>query len=247
MFENRNKMYGAYQLRKGQAHNTFTAWLFSIFILAALIFTIWYLGGPSIALIDTYTDKTKKEDVVYILPQISPPPLTTPAARTAQTVSSQGPPVVIDKKIVASIEPAAPGQPLLPLDIGSPPAIVPVGPPANASIGTPDVAAKPFKIVEVMPQYPGGEKELLKFIQQNIKYPAQLVDKGIGGTVYISFVINKNGEVSQLEILKGIANAHELATETMRVINKMPLWKPGMQSGQAVDVSYVLPVNFIAK
>jgi TonB family protein len=98
------------------------------------------------------------------------------------------------------------------------------------------------KIVEQMPEFPGGETALNAYIAANVKYPLIALDNGIQGTVYVSFIITKTGKVSAVKIKRGVDSS--LDKEAMRVIKSMPSWIPGKQNGEAVDVSYELPINF---
>ena len=99
-----------------------------------------------------------------------------------------------------------------------------------------------FQIVEKMPEFPGGEKALLNFISENIVYPQSAKDKNISGRVFLSFVIDKDGSVTDVKVMRGIDK--ECDAEAMRVVKAMPKWKPGMDDGKPVKVSYMLPVNF---
>ena len=99
-----------------------------------------------------------------------------------------------------------------------------------------------FVIVEEMPQYPGGDTELLKFISRSIKYPMVAQENGTQGRVICSFVINTDGHIVDAEILRGIDPA--LDKEALRVINTMPKWKPGKQRGKPVRVRYTIPIIF---
>ena len=100
-----------------------------------------------------------------------------------------------------------------------------------------------FQVVEVMPEYPGGDKALFKFIGQNIEYPASAKKAGTTGRVFINFVIEKDGNVSNIKIKKGIGDGCD--EEAIRVINMMPKWTPGTQRGENVRVAYNLPINFV--
>ena len=100
-----------------------------------------------------------------------------------------------------------------------------------------------FFIVEEMPEFPGGEAALHKYIAQSIKYPVIAQENGIQGRVYVSFVINQKGEVTDIKIARGVDPA--LDKEAMRVISKMPKWKPGKQRGKPVKVSFTVPINFV--
>ena len=99
-----------------------------------------------------------------------------------------------------------------------------------------------FTVVEVMPEYPGGDAELLKFISSNVKYPASSKEKGEQGCVICSFVVNKDGSISGCKIVRGISA--ELDAEAIRVLNMMPRWTPGKQGGKSVAVKYTVPVTF---
>lgn len=99
-----------------------------------------------------------------------------------------------------------------------------------------------FFVVEEMPEYPGGEMELKKYIANEIKYPLTAKEKGIQGKVYITFVVGKDGSVKDAKIARGVNS--DLDKEALRVINGLPKWKPGKQRGTPVNVSYTVPINF---
>ena len=97
-------------------------------------------------------------------------------------------------------------------------------------------------VVDVMPQYPGGDHELLKFIAQSIKYPTDAQEAGVQGRVICSFVIDKKGNIVEPKIIRGIDPS--LDAEALRVIGMMPRWTPGRQDGKAVRVLYTVPITF---
>ena len=99
-----------------------------------------------------------------------------------------------------------------------------------------------FFIVEEMPEFPGGEPALRQFMATAVKYPDDAVKKGIQGKVYVTFVVSKDGTVADAKIARGVDPS--LDTEALRVVNNLPKWKPGKQKGQAVNVSYTVPINF---
>jgi len=99
-----------------------------------------------------------------------------------------------------------------------------------------------FYIVEEMPEYPGGEMALRQYMARAVKYPDDAVKKGIQGKVYVTFVVSKDGTVADAKIARGVDPS--LDTEALRVVNNLPKWKPGKQKGQAVNVSYTVPINF---
>ena len=102
-----------------------------------------------------------------------------------------------------------------------------------------------FVVCENMPQFPGGDKALKIWIAQNVKYPAEAQTKGIEGRVYIGFVVNKNGVVDRVKLMRGASPS--LDAEALRVVSLMPTWIPGKQRGEAVSVSYTVPINFALK
>ncbi len=99
-----------------------------------------------------------------------------------------------------------------------------------------------FKVVEVDPEFPGGEEALYKYLAENIKYPVMAKNNKVEGRVYITFVIEKDGNVSDAKVLRSVNE--ELDAEALRVINAMPKWKPGMQQGVPVRVQFNLPIVF---
>jgi len=103
--------------------------------------------------------------------------------------------------------------------------------------------AQVFFIVEEMPEFPGGELALRKFIAQSIKYPVIAQENGIQGKVYVNFVVDKDGSVTSSKIARGVDPS--LDKEALRVVNSLPKWKPGKQRGKAVKVSYTVPINFV--
>jgi len=110
---------------------------------------------------------------------------------------------------------------------------------------TDEVYEKPFTIVEQMPEFPGGAESMMKYIASNVKYPAMARETGISGNVFVSFVVNKNGEISDVKVLRGIGGGCD--EEAVRVVRAMPRWIPGKQNGKPVPVQFNLPIKFILK
>lgn len=102
-----------------------------------------------------------------------------------------------------------------------------------------------FTVVEDMPEFSGGEQALYKYLANNIKYPAEAHEKGIEGRVYVTFVVEKDGSLTEIKIARGIGNGCD--KEAMRVVTEMPKWTPGKQRGKIVRVKYILPIRFILK
>jgi|SRR5690554_2072094 len=125
--------------------------------------------------------------------------------------------------------------------------------PPEETIEEPDF----FTVVEDMPVFPGCENaknkeecsndKMIRYITENTKYPAMAKDAGIKGTVYIRFLINEHGKVSNVEIMRGVSGGKSLDEEAARVIKTLPTMRPGKQRGQAVRVQYTVPVRFNLK
>ena len=99
-----------------------------------------------------------------------------------------------------------------------------------------------FEFVEQMPDFPGGEDALAAYLSKNIKYPKQANENGVQGRVVLNFVVNEDGDISDIKVVRGIGSGCD--QEAMRVVNSMPKWKPGKQNGKAVKVSFSLPISF---
>ena len=100
-----------------------------------------------------------------------------------------------------------------------------------------------FVIVESMPEFPGGQQALFKYLSENVKYPVIAQENGIQGRVICQFVVNKDGSIVDVEVVRSGGDP-SLDKEAVRVIKSMPKWKPGKQRGKPVRVKYTVPVNF---
>lgn len=105
------------------------------------------------------------------------------------------------------------------------------------------IAAEPIAdFAELEPTFPGGEGAMMAWIQKNIEYPQLAVEMGEQGICYIQFVVNKDGSIEQVKIMRGVSDA--LDSEAKRVVRRMPKWTPGEQAGKKVRVRYTLPIHF---
>ena len=104
------------------------------------------------------------------------------------------------------------------------------------------VEAEIFTVVEESPSFPGGDIARIKFLQQNIDYPTMARESGIQGTVYVTFVVEPDGKVSNVQILRGIGGGCD--EEAVRVIKAMPRWNAGKQRGKPVRVQFNMPIKF---
>jgi len=103
-------------------------------------------------------------------------------------------------------------------------------------------ANKVFFVVEDMPEFPGGDKELRNYIANTVKYPEDAVKRKVQGKVYVSFVVEKDGSIGDAKIARGVDPS--LDKEALRVVNSLPTWKPGKQRGTLVRVAYTVPISF---
>jgi len=101
---------------------------------------------------------------------------------------------------------------------------------------------KIFTIVEEMPQFRGGQDSLTSYLVRNLKYPLEAQKNKTKGKVYITFVVSKTGDITDVKILRGVSQ--QIDEEALRVIKLMPAWTPGKQNGKPVDVQYNMPINF---
>ena len=106
----------------------------------------------------------------------------------------------------------------------------------------PNISQEVYDVVEEMPVFPGGIQGMIKFLSENISYPKEAQKKKISGRVLVSFVVEKNGSVSEVQTERSLYPS--LDEEAVRVVKSMPNWIPGKQGGQVVRVKYTLPVTF---
>ena len=104
------------------------------------------------------------------------------------------------------------------------------------------VEAEIFKVVEEMPEFPGGAAKMMEFIQKNIKYPMMARESDIQGRVFVNFVVEPDGSITNVTVMRGIGGGCD--EEALRVVQSMPNWKPGKQRGKAVACKYTVPVSF---
>jgi TonB family protein len=104
-----------------------------------------------------------------------------------------------------------------------------------------------YTYVEEMPQFPGGQDSLNSYLRRNIKYPQLEKEQGKQGTVYMSFVVRKDGSITDVKVMKQVPGAPGFTKEAERVINAMPIWKPGKMNGRPVNTSMTIPIKFSLK
>jgi len=252
VFKDKNKSYGAYFLRNIYNDTLTRAAIFSIafFILA--------IGIPKIVeWISGRMDNSEKVKVIEVTNLMAPPPIDKneppppppppePPPPLKTTIKYVAPVIVEDEKVVD--EPPPTVEELKDVEVGTK---TQEGDPEGQEAGLQDapVEAAPavFTIVEQMPTFPGGEGELVKYLQKNINYPAMERENNIVGTVFLTFVVDPEGKISDIKVLRGVSGGPNLEKEAIRVIKSMPTWKPGKQNGKAVSVQFNLPVRFSLK
>lgn len=99
-----------------------------------------------------------------------------------------------------------------------------------------------FIVVEVMPEYPGGTEAMLKYISENLHYPQYAKEHNIEGKVFVNFIVDETGKVTKVKVVKNVEPS--LDAEAVRVIESLPLWKPGFHKGKPVRVQFTIPINF---
>lgn len=120
--------------------------------------------------------------------------------------------------------------------------VAPVSPEAKEAPADSTAKEEVFMVAEQMPEFPGGMKELLKFLQDNLKYPENAMKNNVQGQVIVQFVVEKDGTLTEFKVARSVDP--DLDAEALRVLQTMPKWKPGMQRGKIVRVKFTVPVSF---
>ena len=245
VFENRNKSYGAYLLRRAYADR----------LMSGLIVTILFVGGI-LSLYNINSDDGAGAVMPLVTScffDVQPPPIIEPrpippnTVRERKTTAKNRTVMVTRNEVIekedeieavddfVSVEGTGFGE---------------VGSIARAGFITipdpaPVVENKVLDLAEVMPHYDGGLEAMMKFIQKKIRYPRAPRAQGIEGTVYVRFIVNGDGTVSNVEIIRGVHPDYD--KEAMRVISLLPSWVGGSHHGRPVSVRMVLPIRFDLK
>ncbi|WP_448701718.1 energy transducer TonB [Mucilaginibacter sp. AW1-3] len=254
VFKGRNQAYGAYELRKENPKNTNRA------LIIAILCFVFVLASPTIwnkikGFIPKADEKVKITDVVLMPPppldkaKPPPPPPKEPPKPKVDQVRFPPPVVKPDNEVREKDPPtekelavADPGQKE---QKGDPNQEVRIDEPVgNADVKnvTEAVDNQVFTAVEIQPEYPGGEAALGKFLQKNIRYPAIAKENNIQGKVYIQFVVERDGSLTDIKVIREPGSG--TGDEAVRVLKISPHWKAGVQNGKPVRVQFTLPVNF---
>ncbi|RQO75189.1 energy transducer TonB [Pedobacter sp. KBW06] len=252
VFDQKNKTYGAYQLRRQSNSNTAKALL-----MAGTLFILFFLSPKIISLIngkDTIDDPVERQVTVAIQPPPAvnpeipiPTKIEPPKAREAQVKFP--PPIVVDKPIdvdpvmIKDLVTANPGQKKID---GDPEGelVIKVTPgegPKQKAI-TEDNTVHDFINLEVQPVFPGGMDKFYNYLSKAIRYPALAQETGVQGKVFVSFIIETNGVLTDLKVERKLGAGTD--EEALRVLKGSPKWLPGIQNGRAVRVRYNIPISF---
>ncbi len=250
LFKNKNHDYGAFELRSNYQKTINRAFYIgtSVFVLG--------IGAPTI-----YGKFTPKEKVgiVHLAP-VSPPPThetpivelppPTPIEQPRANTTEMNRIEILPDEIVPDAEPLPTQEEF----VSSPPGDITITdggdltPVIDETIAVKTlVEVEPEEKIEFLPienqaAFPGGFEKLIEYLSENIKYPRQAANAGVSGKVFLSFIIDQNGEITNIEVLKGIGFGCD--EEAKRVVAKMPNWKPGSQSGRPVKSRFNLPIAF---
>jgi protein TonB len=245
VFEERNKEYGAYRLRKRYNRNVSISLLIGILILATAIITP-YLNAKASENKSKRAERQvqiKMEKLDQPNEQAPPPPPPPPPPTDVVQQQKYVPPVVVD-----SIRPEDVKQ-LMTADQAQTEVknteVVEAVVQVKEEVQESDAEATPFVVVEEMPMFPGGDVELLKYIADHTQYPEIAKENNIQGKVIVRFCVTSKGGVNQVSVLKGVDP--ELDKEAMRVVTTLPPFKPGKQGGKPVPVWYMVPIAFTLK
>lgn len=244
VFEGRNKSYGAYELRTTNNKTTYKA-----LIIGSVLFALAVAAPLIISLIPESSDDANtdikitavklppKEKPKENLPPPPPPPpkvdqvkFVKPVVAKAEEVTEEPPKVVEikDKKIGAETIKGDPDAELT---------VEPVGT-GVAAVVEEDNTVYNTAGIEVKPEFPGGMEKFYSYIGKNYQTPDE---EGLNGKVYVSFVVEKDGSLTDIKVLRDIG--YGTGKEAIRVLNKCPRWSPGEQNGKKVRCTYSLPIN----
>lgn len=248
VFENRNKEYGAYFNRKSYSKHVVLAVLATIVVFALVIaapaIKEWFASDDMVEDDNSLKNMTVNLDQPPPITPNQPPPPDVRIPPPVKTIIKFLPPKVTEKEVVEEEEM---------------PTIEEIKQNETGSVaveGTGEVVFEEpvqeivapsdedviFTVVEQQAQFPDGMEAMYKFIQKNMKYPAAPRRMGIEGSVFVQFVVDKEGNISDIQVIKGIHA--DCDKEAMRVVKMMPPWKPGKQNGRAVKSRFVLPIKF---
>ena len=266
VFAGKNKEYGAYQLRKGTSGRNIKSLLLLV-IAAALVggFLAWkvieqkqaeeqqaYMEAMELAKLQEQAKKEEKKKPEKVQPKIEAKKeipvaretqkFTAPVIKKDELVKEENQVKQMDKlddKVAVGAEDKEGVKDRTVEAVRSEIAVAAPPPPPAPK---PEVATKVFDVVEEMPSFPGGNAALMSYLNSNTKYPVVAQENGVQGRVIISFVVERDGSISDVKVARSVDPS--LDREAQRVVKSMPRWTPGKQNGQTVRVKYTVPVVF---
>ena len=245
VFDGRNKSYGAYDLRKSVTKNTFRA-----FIIGTLVFG-FAVSIPNI--LRMLPDSTANDDALNVklttvklppkekpkdnLPPPPPPPPKVDQVKFVKPVVSKAEDVVEEIVVIKDIKDKKLGAETIK---GDPDAVLTVEPVGNgtAAVVEEDNTVYNTAGIEVKPDFPGGMEKFYNFIAKNYRTPEE---EGLKGKVYVTFVVEKDGSLTDIKVLRDIG--YGTGKEAIRVLKATPHWNPGEQNGKKVRCTFSLPIN----
>ncbi|NLD63595.1 MAG: TonB family protein [Bacteroidales bacterium] len=244
IFRDRNKEYGAYDLRRRYG-STMSISLAAGLLAGASFFLVPYFTADPVDLqpgnrIDVIA-MPDPDLVTPLLPQEAPEP-PRPPAEAVNNVRFVPPEVVVDGQET--------GDGVMPADLLNKEVVdgdVPVEVPVDLTGTDPVVPVEPeaYVFAQEMPSFPGGNEALLRHIMEQVVYPQDAIENRIQGTVLLQFVVSSTGEVTRVEVTRNVDPL--LDSEALRVISGLPRWKPGKQDGNPVPVWFSVPVVFVLR
>jgi protein TonB len=253
VFDKKNKTYGAYELRRQNSANTTKALL-----IAATVFILLFITPKIIGLIKGALPEEPVEKVTEVVvqppppvnPDTPPPPPVEPPPPKQDQVKFP-PPVVKPDELVRDEEPpqieelkkADPGQKTI---AGDPDADIviagPVGEGPKQAAVVEDTKVYDFVSIETQPGFPGGMEKFYAYLRKAVRYPPMAQEQNIQGKVFLSFVVEKNGDLTDIKVDRKLGGGTD--EEAVRVLKASPRWTPGIQNGKPVRVKYNIPISF---
>ncbi len=247
VFENRNKTYGAYYLRQHYASNMARAMGITFTALSLLCgATIFFKSHPEVVVVPSVHVVPVKLSEIHIAELKKPaeaPKAHAPVKTTAFVPFEVKPDNQVHNPAPVTVEiKGEVGQTTNTKGSAVDPGPIDTKTEGSGMQPTPDITIHTVNGVDVMPEPVGGESAWTKFLNKNLRFPPGAQDAGVSGKVILSFVIEKDGNLSNIVIERGAGYGFD--EEALRVLKLAKAWKPGMQNGQPVRVRYAIPINF---
>lgn len=235
VFDNRNKAYGAYQLRRRYPGHLLIGFLFAlafVIFLYSLPNIIKGITAPEFPAVEIAVN-LNEPDTLEFLTQLPPPPPPPPPAQEEKVNKPEPVPANVEPELAEKIEPKGDTSATekTPLDTTT-----------KAETDSVFMADSLVNLPDSIPQFPGGPGWMKKFIKDNLQYPWAELEAGIEGSVVVGFVIDKDGSIEDVEIKKG--KSIFMNNEAERIISMMPKWLPAKRKGKPVKMGVVIAINF---